>query len=395
MIQFQKGNLFDTEAEAVVNTVNCVGIMGRGLALKFKTTFPDNFRAYAEACRNHRVSPGRMFVFRTEQSHPRYVINFPTKRHWRNKSRLRDIETGLDDLRSVIQDRDIKSIAIPALGTHLGGLDWNEVRARIEDALHDLDGVQITVFRPGGSGTGPAPRPAPSLFASRPTGSDENPTSAPRRPHIVPRMTVTRGALLELIRRYLDGLLDPYLTLLEVHKLMYFLQSAGEPVGLKYVKGWYGPYADNLRHLLHSMERFFEFSAEEGDAPHRPLEPIPEAMERASTLLTAHPTTRARCERVRELIAGFEDPAGLELLSTVHWVLDREQVRDLNEIVAKIYAWHPRKRRFAPRQIGIAVDTLHRGGWIELGPEARTGPDPWEPEIDEDTNLDEEADPNR
>jgi O-acetyl-ADP-ribose deacetylase (regulator of RNase III) len=121
--------------------------MGRGIALQFKKAFPENFRAYEAACRRGEVQPGRMFVFATNQlTNPRYIINFPTKRHWRGKSRLSDIEAGLDALASEIRDRNIRTIAIPPLGSGLGGLNWSEVRARIEGALNELHDVRITVF---------------------------------------------------------------------------------------------------------------------------------------------------------------------------------------------------------------------------------------------------------
>lgn len=397
MIQYRNDNLFNAEVDALVNTVNCVGIMGRGLALQFKNAFPNNFRAYATACRNNRVRPGQMFVVATGVECPRYIVNFPTKRHWRNRSRLTDIEEGLDDLREVIRGQNIRSIAIPALGTSLGGLDWTEVRPRIEEALGDLKDVEVTVFEPGGKGSAPPRQLAPDLFAQhhfRPTGRP-NDTPKPRRRTI--RMTPPRAALLGMIRCYLDGLLDPYVTLLEVHKLLYFLQCAGQPLRLRFVKGWYGPYAENLRHLLRNMEPFFRISSEEGDAPHRPLEPFPEAMERARTLLTDDPATRSRYERVRELIAGFEEPSGLELLSTVHWVVGCEHVRNIEEITAKTHAWHRRKRRFASRQIGIALDALDQGGWIELSAHAKAKPAPWEePTLrkEEEEDIDQGPDPH-
>ena len=125
MIEFKRGDILKEEAEAIVNTVNCVGVMGRGIALQFKNTFPDNFKVYAEACKKQEVQPGHMFVYSTDKfTNPRYIINFPTKRHWRGNSRIEDIESGLKDLVDVIHKYDIKSLAIPPLGSGLGGLEW-------------------------------------------------------------------------------------------------------------------------------------------------------------------------------------------------------------------------------------------------------------------------------
>lgn len=149
MIEFKTGDILTEAVEALVNSVNCVGVMGRGVALHFKNAYPENFIAYAAACRRHKVKPGRMFVFKTDRlAGPRYIVNFPTKRHWRDKSRMDDIEAGLDALAVEIRKRKICSIALPALGCGLGGLDWAVVRERIEARLGKLDGVRIVAFEP-------------------------------------------------------------------------------------------------------------------------------------------------------------------------------------------------------------------------------------------------------
>ena len=149
MIEFTTGNIFESDAEALVNAVNCVGVMGRGIALQFKNKYPENFKAYQQACKQEVLKPGKMFVFETGQLVlPRWSINFPTKRHWRGKSRIEDIESGLIDLVKVIQENNIRSIAIPPLGAGLGGLDWNEVRTRIEKALNHIENVKIFVYEP-------------------------------------------------------------------------------------------------------------------------------------------------------------------------------------------------------------------------------------------------------
>ena len=150
MIEHKTGDIFAEDVEAIVNSVNCVGVMGRGIALQFKNVFPENFKAYAEACERNEVQPGRMFVFETGQlTNPRYIINFPTKRHWRGKSRIEDIEAGLQALAREIRDRNIRSIAIPPLGTNLGGLNWTDVRPSIEAALREIDNLAVTLFVPG------------------------------------------------------------------------------------------------------------------------------------------------------------------------------------------------------------------------------------------------------
>ncbi len=149
MIEYRTGNILQADVEALVNTVNCVGIMGRGIALQFKEAFPANFKAYAAACARKEVGPGRMFVFETALlGNPKFIINFPTKRHWRGKSRIEDIDAGLEALAGEIRARGIRSVAAPALGCGLGGLDWRLVRPRIEAALGCLEKVSVIVFEP-------------------------------------------------------------------------------------------------------------------------------------------------------------------------------------------------------------------------------------------------------
>jgi|SRR5882724_4647462 len=345
MIEFKTGDILQADAEALVNTVNCVGIMGRGVALQFKQAFPENFKAYEAACAREAVQPGRMFVFETGfLANPKYIINFPTKRHWRGKSRIEDIDAGLKALVDEIGRRGIRSIAVPPLGSGLGGLDWTEVRPLIEAALGNLD-LQAVVFEPHPS-------------------ADRQPV---KRAAKVPKMTEGRAALIGLMRRYLGGLLDPFVTLLEVHKLMYFMQEAGQPLRLRYAQAPYGPYAENLRHVLREIEGYFVSGyADGGDAPDKELELVPGAAEDAEGFLAQHAETRARFERVAELVQGFETPFGLELLSTVHWVVTREKAQTGEEVAARVYAWNERKRRFSARQIELARDVLARKGWIAV-----------------------------
>lgn len=345
MIEFTSGDIIKCGADALVNTVNCVGVMGRGIALQFKNAFPENFKAYEAACKREAVQPGRMFVFETGQlTPPRFIINFPTKRHWRGKSRIEDIDAGLVDLARVIRDKGIRCIAIPPLGSGLGGLDWNDVRPRIERALGQLEDVHVLVFEPNGAPT----------------------TDKMAHVREVPTMTAGRAALVELIHRYLGGLLDPFVTLLEVHKLMYFMQEAGEPLRLKYVKAPYGPYAENLRHVLRAVEgHLIAGYADGGDAPDKPLTLVPGAIQEASAFLDQHADSRQRFERVTRLIEGFESPYGLELLSTAHWAMTREGVCQLDEVAKRIHAWNPRKRQFTLRQIAIAADRLASHGWVQ------------------------------
>ena len=178
--------------------------------------------------------------------------------------------------------------------------------------------------------------------------------------------TAGRAALVELMHRYLGGLLDPFVTLLEVHKLMYFMQEAGEPLRLNFKQAVYGPYAENLRHVLHTIEgHLVSGYADGGDAPDKQLKLVPGATDDAARFLEQHDDTRSRFDKVTALVEGFESPFGLELLSTVHWVMKQDAVAHLNDVITRTYAWNPRKRQFTPRQVGIAVNVLTQKGWVD------------------------------
>ncbi|MDD2943806.1 MAG: macro domain-containing protein [bacterium] len=344
MIEFKQGDILHEDVEVLVNTVNCVGVMGRGIALQFKKIFPENFKFYEKACQQGQMRPGQMLVYQTGQLiNPRYIVNFPTKRHWRGKSRIQDIKEGLTALAEIIEKLKITSIAVPPLGCGLGGLEWSEVRPLIVDALQSLDGVRVIIFEPS------ADRDIANMA------------------HVkeIPAMTAGRAALIELMSRYLTGLLDPYVTLLEVHKLMYFMQEAGEPLQLRYAKAQYGPYAENLRHVLHKIEgHYLSGYADGGDTPDKPLSLVPGAVEDAAKFLLKHPETRSRFDKVSRLVEGFESQFGLELLSTVHWVMKKENARSFEEVADSTYAWNERKKQFTRRQLRLAMDLLTEQNWV-------------------------------
>jgi O-acetyl-ADP-ribose deacetylase (regulator of RNase III) len=341
MLTFARGNIFDSDAEAIVNTVNCVGVMGRGIALQFKKRYPDNFSKYEQACKRGEVVPGKMFVYEMQQlTFPKFIINFPTKRHWKGASKLSDITLGLVDLKKVITDYGIGSVAIPPLGAGLGGLDWQAVKYEIVSVLGDIGTVNVVVYEPG------------ETFETVKTIK-------------VPNMTPGRAALIALMRQYLNGLLDPVITLLEIHKLLYFLQETGEPLRLNFTKAHYGPYAENLRHVLNAIEGYFISGyIDGGDAPDKTIELTPGTADDAEDFLTQHCDTQKRLARVNLLVQGFETPFGLELLSTVHWIIAQNKAKSIEDVIRQTYEWNERKKQFTPKQIQIAVDRLSEQQWI-------------------------------
>lgn len=328
MIEVTQGNLLESPVEALVNTVNTVGVMGRGIALQFKQAYPAMFRAYQSACKLGQVHLGKMQVFDLGglAGGPHWIINFPTKSHWRSPSRMSDIQTGLKELVGVIERLRICSIAIPPLGCGNGGLDWREVRPLIEAALADVPSVHVMLFAP--------------------TGTPE-PDSMPNRTKR-PKVTKGQAALIILMHRYLNGLLDPFISLLEIHKLMYFLQESGQILNLKYEAKSYGPFASNLRHVLIRLEKHYTQGYGDGkDKPTTLIELLPGAVEEAEEFLRDDNEIRSRMDRVATLIEGFEDSYGLELLSTVHWVMrnNPDATKQAKVAITEVQRWNARKRR--------------------------------------------------
>ena len=345
MIRYTTGNLLEAEADALVNTVNCVGVMGKGIALQFKQAFPENYEKYRLACEHGEVKPGRMFVFGTGNlMGTKFIINFPTKQHWKGKSRIEDVNSGLDALVELIRANRIKSIAVPPLGCGNGGLDWGVVRKLIQQKLGALENVEVLVYEPAG-----APANREMKIATK-----------------EPNMSRGRAALLGIFGKYLIPGYE--LTMLEIQKLAYFLQEAGEPLKLNFVKEKYGPYAETLHHVLQRIEGHFirGYGDRSRDAS---VEVNPAAIETALQMLAAeYPDTLERADRVENLIEGFETPFGLELLSTVHWVMKEtpECRASLPKAVSEVHSWNNRKAEiFNAAQIELAWTQLKAKGWAQ------------------------------
>lgn len=345
MIEKKTGNLLDAQAEALVNTVNTVGVMGKGIALQFRQAFPENYGAYRKACEHKEVQPGRMFVFDTGKLYPRYIINFPTKRHWKGKAKVEDVQSGLGDLIATVKRLDIKSIAVPPLGCGNGGLRWEEVQPLIEAAFAEVPDVRMLLYGPDG---------APEAEKMR---------TATKRPNITPG----RAVLLALFKNYM---LPGYrLSMLEAQKLAYFLQAAGQPLKLRFDKQRYGPYAEALQHVMQRMEGHFikGYGDRSQGASAGTVTLMPEAVNEAAAFLKEDAETLSRLEHVTHLIEGFEYPYGLELLATVHWVTQEDEAakQDANVAVERVHEWSERKRTtFSAEHIKLAWSRLAEDGWL-------------------------------
>ena len=325
MIKFAHDNLLKSEAEALINTVNTVGVMGKGIALQFREKYPENYDEYRKACQRKDVQIGRMYVTKPERiGHPKYIINFPTKTHWKSSSKLEYVEQGLNDLIRIIHDYDIKSIAVPPLGCGYGGLDWDQVKPLLIEKLSVVN-ADVFLYEPG-----LAPQEAPVPEVSR-------------------ELTKARALILTLIRRY--TILGFDVTHIEAQKLAYFLQEFGQTdLRLQYQQGTYGPFAYNLKHLLSRLEgAYLHGDVRVADA--RPLNTISlfdEKDEEIAIFLDTNttPAEKRRLATVTQLIEGFESPFGLELLATVHWAIKQinKPNPSIESVIQFIQGWTTRKR---------------------------------------------------
>jgi O-acetyl-ADP-ribose deacetylase (regulator of RNase III) len=309
MVRFTRGNLLEAQTEAVVNTVNEVGVMGKGIALMFKEAFPANFDAYEAACKLGEVRVGRMLVVQNHAlTGPKWIINFPTKKHWRQPTKLAWVHDGLKDLRRVVQEKAIQSIAVPPLGCGNGGLAWNNVRAEIEVALGDLPAVEVLVYEPT------------AKYQAAPKHARAS------------KLTPARAMVAEMVRRY--WVLGIECTYLEVQKLGWFLERSikvlglADPLRLQFNADRYGPYSDRMRHLLNALDGgYLHCSKRLSDAG--PLDTIWFDEQRKDDIerYFGHGGGRpyfAAVERTAQLIDGFESPLGMELLATVDWLLTQQ-----------------------------------------------------------------------
>ena len=349
MIRFTSGNLLTAEAQALVNTVNTVGVMGKGIALMFKEAFPDNYKAYEAACEAHEVDVGHMFVTeRRDLIGPRWIINFPTKKHWRQPSKLAWIEDGLDDLVGVIERLQIASIALPPLGSGNGGLDWSVVRPRIEAKLGHLTNVEVIVYEPTAKYQNVAKRAG------------------------VEKLTPARALVAELVRRY--AVLGFECSLLEVQKLAYLLERSlarrglASALDLRFEANRFGPFASRMTHLLNALDGSYLHS-DKRIADAGPLDVVRFADARrdhiAAYLQSEGKDYLPSLEETTDVIDGFETPLGMELIATVDWLVAHGEDASLAGIKRGLGRWQggadagARKLRlFDDRMVTLALERL-------------------------------------
>lgn len=342
MIIYKEGNLLEAHAEALVNTVNTMGVMGKGIALQFKNAFPQNFKAYKDAAEKKEIQLGKVQVIPVNGFNGlKYIINFPTKSHWRYPSRIEWIKEGLQDLREQIIKHNIKSIALPPLGCGNSGLDWNEVKPLIADTLSNLP-AEIQLYEP-------------STAIREILKKEDRPQAA--------KLTPARAMLLYLLYQY--RALGEFASEFAAEKLSYFLQRFGETqLKLDFKKGIYGPYSGKVRHVLYAMNGYYLKGYEQKEAkPFETLELVPSKKEEVEKFISTEisASEKTRLEKVANLIEGFESPYGLELLATIDYLAKENNTLEAQEIQSALNKWSFRKENlFPPNHINLAIEHLQK-----------------------------------
>ncbi len=340
MIIYKEGNLLEANTEALVNTVNTVGVMGKGIALQFRHQFPENYKAYKDAVARNELNTGKVQVVPVYgMTGTKYIINFPTKQHWRSPSKLNWIKEGLIDLRKQIISYNMKSIALPPLGCGNGGLKWDTVKPLIANELKELD-VKIIVYEP-------------TAFVKE----------ALKREDIVSasKLTPARAMLLTLLYQY--RALGEFASEFAAVKLGYFLQRFGETqLKLNFKKGPYEPYSNEVRFVLYTLNGYYLKGYEQMDIkPFEGLELITSKKEEVKNFIDQHASAeeKKRLDEASRFIQGFESPYGLELLATVDYSIQETKSFELNIIKAEVSNWSVRKENpFPANHIQLAINHL-------------------------------------
>ena len=344
MISYTKGDLLSSNSQALVNTVNTVGVMGKGIALHFKEMFPYNFSVYADTCKKGELVPGKMLVVKDSNLAlgERIVINFPTKVHWRQSSKYEYIEEGLKDLARVIVEYRINSIAIPPLGCGNGGLDWAIVKEMIEHSLSSLDGVEISVYEPA---------------------SDVSALLVKQSRNAQAHLTPARAMLLYAMFCY--ELHDERCSLFVANKLSYFYQMLGEKefARMPFKAHYYGPYSVSVGHMLNSVNGKYIHGLEQMDT--KPFEALMLDYDRKSEVSEyVHARlSQAQIEHIKQLlrlIDGYESAYSLEVLASVAYLRREHPGICVEETIKEIHKWSVRKKNlFKSEHIEAACERLN------------------------------------
>ena len=331
MINLQQGDMMQANAEALVNTVNTVGVMGKGIALQFKEAFHNNNKAYIDACKRKELVPGKLLAVWDEnlQLGRKLIINFPTKVHWRQPSKYEYIEKGLVALRELLQKESIKSIAIPPLGCGNGGLDWSKVRPMIENSLRGLD-AEILIFEPNDA--------IKAVLQKQEVNKDVH-------------LTPARASLLYALFAFES--MGEYSSLFAANKLAYFLQRKGQKLNLDFQAHHYGPYAIGVEKVLYHLNGVYLKGMEQGHA--KPFEALKlnydrwqEVKDYVNKKLDFKDSQRVKS--LVEFLAGFTSELSLEILATVDFILAQNPNYTIDQVMEAISGWNIRKKELFKRE---------------------------------------------
>ncbi len=339
MIKYITGNLFDAQTEALVNTVNTVGVMGKGIALQFKKKYPHNYKIYKDACKSNTFKTGQVLVVKEgDLLNQKLIINFPTKAHWRSPSRYEYITTGLSALKTEIAKSNIKSIAIPPLGCGNGGLEWAKVKVLIEEALSEVD-CEIYVYTPN--------KEIKAILQQEKTKKRT-------------KLTPARAMLLHLLFQH--EAMGESSSLFVANKVAWFLQRRGEKLRLNFKPHFFGPYAVQLNHVLLDMNGVYLKGMEQNEVkPFESLQLNYQKEEEVNQYVRKELSfeQQQRLNDVLKLLRGFESMFSLELLSSVDYLIVDQPNKELDKVIEELSNWSKRKREiFQSHQIEIAYKHL-------------------------------------
>ncbi len=336
MIKYIKGNILESSAQALVNTVNTVGVMGKGIALQFKKTFPSNYKSYFEACKKNEIKIGKLFVFIDSNmlTGQKIIINFPTKTDWRKPSEYEYIEKGLDDLIGIINQHNIKSIAIPPLGAGNGGLEWEKVKKIINTKLQNIN-VDIYIYEP---------------------------TKQIKEHLKKERVKLTKARALLLFVLYDLVKNGEYVSEFSSEKICYFLQIFGAKkyFKLKYSPNFYGPYSGKVKYILNILNGSYIMGySDMNKKPFEPLTLLADGYETVKDYITSDTELSVIAKKTTNFLNGFYSDFALELLSSTYFIVSENKTFDKELVLTKLSKWNDRKRSLFSNDKYIEIAINH------------------------------------
>lgn len=340
MIKYITGNLFDSKAEALVNTVNTVGIMGKGIALQFKKLFPNNYKIYRDICNKKDFKIGQLIVTRDQNivTGEKVIINFPTKKHWKSPSEYEYIEKGIEELIKVIEKEKIKSIALPPLGSGNGGLQWFKVKNIINDKLSSIENCEVFVYEP-----------------------NDNVKEVLRKERV--KLTPARAMLLFMLFELVKN--GEFVSEFASEKLCYFLQRFGaqKHFNLTYSPNFYGPYSGKVKHVLNYLNGSYIMGyAGKDKKPFEQLNLLIDSEKEVNAYINDNKELKQIVLKTSEFLTGFYSSFGLELLSTVDYIYLANNVSDKDSIKERLNNWSDRKKTLFSddRYVDISINHLKK-----------------------------------